>query len=67
MIKHTEDLPIPQDINEECNKYYLVKPTRYSPTMAMYLKNEDGEEGWYGDYYSKIVVDIEWWVDLDLE
>jgi len=61
----TETLPTPQDRNEICNTYYLVKVAGYAnATMAMYLIDENGETGWYINYYAKIVKEVSGWANV---
>lgn len=62
----TDSLPEPQDINDECNEYYLVRVENYSSELAMYLVNEDGETGWYTSYISKIIKPVTGWHKLPL-
>jgi len=60
------DFPCPESINGECAEYYLVKVRGYSrPTMAMYLEDEDGNAGWYENYFAKIVKEVVGWKNLD--
>jgi len=62
---NNNDFPYPQSINDECNDYYLVKVKGYShPTMAMYLEDEDGNAGWYVNYFAKIVKEVIGWKDV---
>ncbi len=62
---NTEDLPRPQSIIDEGGTYYLVKVEGYfKPIMAMYLEDENGEAGWYVNYFSKIVKPVYGWIDV---
>lgn len=62
-------LPIPSDINEPCNDYYMVWTSKYGIMKAMYLKevNEDTEEetikGWYTSYAEKLTCEVTHWLD----
>lgn len=61
----TKELPYPQSIDSECNGYYLVKVKGYAhPTMAMYMEDENGNAGWYTNYFSKIIKEVEAWADV---
>jgi hypothetical protein len=60
----TDDLPEPQSIEEECNDYYLVQVEYYRPVMAMYLIDEDGNVGWYINYYAKIIKNVTGWCNV---
>ena len=61
----TETLPKPQSCDEICNTYYLVKVKGYaSATMAMFLIDENGETGWYINYYAKIVKEVVGWANV---
>ncbi len=48
------ELPRSQDINSTCNEYYLVELEDYGIHKAMYLMNNNGEDGWYINYFAKI-------------
>lgn len=61
----TEDrLPIPQDINEPCNDYYLIQIGEYGVAKAMYLEDENGELGWYVSYIAKIIKPVKYWAKI---
>lgn len=60
-----DELPHPQSISEPCNDYYLIKPKGFKPEMAMYLEDEKGNIGWYTSYLSKVVVEVEGWLDVN--
>lgn len=62
---NTDYLPHPQSIETPGNDYYLVKVKGYArPMMAMYLEDEDGNEGWYENYCSKIIKEVVGWKDV---
>lgn len=62
-------MPIPSDVNEPCNDYYVVWTKQYGIMKAMYLKevNEDTEEetikGWYTSYAEKLTCEVTHWLD----
>lgn len=58
-------LPEPQNINDGGGKYYLVKIGNYTPITAMYLIDDNGDVGWYESYVSKIIYDVDMWLDYD--
>lgn len=60
MIKwNKETTPEPEDIEDGCNTYYLVKPIGFDPVKAMFLK-----DGWWTSYISKLMVDIDGWTEI---
>ena len=61
----TKEFPLPQSIDNECNDYYLVKVKGYTPVMAMYMRDKTGNVGWYTNYFSKIIEEVEAWARIE--
>ena len=64
-ISVEDRLPIPQDLEEPCNDYYLIIMDQYRSSKAMYLEDENGECGWYLDYTAKIIRPVKYWAKID--
>ena len=58
--------PTPHDIDEPCGKYYVVKVLGFetTPYTAMYLKDENGDCGWYTSYVEKIISPVVSWLEI---
>lgn len=54
------DYPKPQHISKHTNTYYLIE-TKYGYCTAMFLIDDNGNCGFYSDYYNKIVTPIIKW------
>jgi len=65
-ISVEKSLPIADWYEEPGNPYYLVKVKQHRPMLAMYMM-KDGEEGWYKDYTSKLIIEVTHWMDLENE
>jgi len=57
-VKTKDRLPPSESLNDTCNTYYVVRLEQYGLQKAMYIDN-----GWYLNYFSKIVVPVIEWFD----
>lgn len=57
----SKTLPVPQSIKILCAPYHIVKTENFGEQRAMYLFDENGENGWYLSYISKLIVPVLAW------
>lgn len=63
----SESLPEPNDINGEIAPYYLIKVDFFGLLLAMYLKDSEGNCGWYSNYASRIIRRVTFWMEIIIE
>lgn len=59
-IDASKELPIAKEFESVAAPYYFVAVEGYGIQKAMFL-NKDGENAWYHNYYSKIILPVLAW------
>ncbi|MFA6087454.1 hypothetical protein [Mucilaginibacter sp.] len=54
-------LPELGELSDPSQPYYIIRVQNYGEHRAMYLRDANGESGWYSSYIAKIVAPVLSW------